>query len=60
MAERIGVSIARTCAESQAVFAYDLVNEPGAVGPAAEGWYLGRMGDVEFCQQLFNYKFAWT
>ncbi|WP_442484715.1 cellulase family glycosylhydrolase [Aeoliella sp. SH292] len=45
-------TIARTCAESPAVFAYDLVNEPGAVGPAAEGWYLGRMGDVEFCQRL--------
>jgi sugar phosphate isomerase/epimerase len=45
-------TIARTCADSPAVFAYDLVNEPGAVGPATEGWYLGRMGDVEFCQRL--------
>jgi Cellulase (glycosyl hydrolase family 5) len=45
-------TVARTCAESPPVFAYDLVNEPGAVGPRAEGWYLGRMGDVEFCQRL--------
>lgn len=45
-------TIARTCAESPAVFAYDLVNEPGAVGKPDDGWYLGRMGDVEFCQKL--------
>ena len=45
-------TIARACAESPAVFAYDLVNEPGAVGNQADGWYLGRMGEVEFCQWL--------
>lgn len=45
-------TVARTCAESPAVFAYDLVNEPGAVGERSEGWYLGRMGEVEFCQRL--------
>ena len=45
-------TIARTCAKSPAVFAYDLVNEPGAVGKRADGWYLGRMGEVEFCQRL--------
>ncbi len=45
-------TIARTCAESPAVFAYDLVNEPAAVGKHADGWYTGRMGDVEFCQRL--------
>jgi len=45
-------TIARTCAESSAVFAYDLVNEPAAVGKRADGWYMGRMGDVEFCQRL--------
>jgi Cellulase (glycosyl hydrolase family 5) len=44
--------IAHTCKESSAVFAYDLVNEPGASGKPAEGWYLGRMGDIEFCQRL--------
>lgn len=45
-------TIARTCAESPAVFAYDLVNEPAAVGNRADGLYTGRMGDVEFCQRL--------
>jgi hypothetical protein len=45
-------TIARTCAESPAVFAYDLVNEPAAVGKRDDGWYAGRMGDVEFCQRL--------
>ncbi|WP_197526776.1 cellulase family glycosylhydrolase [Pirellulimonas nuda] len=45
-------TIAQTCAESPAVFAYDLVNEPVAFGKRAEGWYTGRMGGVEFCQRL--------
>jgi len=45
-------TVARTCAESPAVFAYDLVNEPAAAGKRADGWYTGRMGDVEFCQRL--------
>lgn len=45
-------TIARTCAKSPAVFAYDLVNEPAAVGKPADGWYMGKMGDVEFCQRL--------
>ncbi len=45
-------TIARTCAKSAAVFCYDLVNEPAAAGQRAEGWYTGRMGDVEFCQRL--------
>lgn len=46
-------TIARTCARSPAVFAYDLANEPAAAaGKPAEGWYTGRMGDVEFCQRL--------
>ena len=45
-------TIASTCAESPAVFAYDLVNEPGAIGKRTDGWYLGRMGEVEFCQRL--------
>ena len=45
-------TIAQTCAESPAVFAYDLINEPAAVGKPADGWYMGRMGDVEFCQRL--------
>jgi hypothetical protein len=45
-------TVAKTCAESPAVFAYDLVNEPAAAGKPADGWYSGRMGDVEFCQRL--------
>ncbi len=45
-------TIAQTCAESPAVFAYDLINEPAAVGKHVDGWYTGRMGDVEFCQRL--------
>lgn len=45
-------TMARTCAESPAVFAYDLVNEPAAAGKRADGWYMGKMGDVEFCQRL--------
>ncbi len=45
-------TIAQTCAESPAVFAYDLINEPAAIGMPADGWYMGRMGDVEFCQRL--------
>jgi hypothetical protein len=45
-------TIARTCAESPTVFAYDLVNEPAAVGKRDDGWYMGKMGEVEFCQRL--------
>jgi len=45
-------TIAKTCADSPAVFAYDLVNEPAAVGKPEDGWYVGKMGDVEFCQRL--------
>lgn len=45
-------TIARICAESPAVFAYDLVNEPAAAGKRIDGWYTGKMGDVEFCQRL--------
>jgi hypothetical protein len=45
-------TIAQTCAQSPAVFCYDLVNEPAAAGKREDGWYTGRMGDVEFCQRL--------
>jgi hypothetical protein len=45
-------TVARVGADSPAVFAYDLINEPSAVGKPEEGWYFGRMGDVEFCQRL--------
>ena len=45
-------TLAETCGKSPAVFCYDLINEPAAAGNRAGGWYLGRMGDVEFCQRL--------
>ena len=45
-------TMARICAESPAIFAYDLINEPAAVGKRVDGWYMGRMGDVEFGQRL--------
>jgi hypothetical protein len=45
-------TVAEACSQSPAVFCYDLVNEPAASGKAADGWYTGRMGDVEFCQRL--------
>lgn len=45
-------NIARTCAKAPAVFCYCLVNEPAPSGTQSDGWYAGRMGDVEFCQRL--------
>jgi hypothetical protein len=45
-------TLAATCSSSPAVFCFDLANEPAAAGKAADGWYMGRMGDVEFCQRL--------
>ncbi len=45
-------TIAKTCAQSPAVFAYDLINEPVAIGTHDDGWYTGKMGEVEFCQRL--------
>ena len=45
-------TIAQTCANSPAVFCYCLVNEPAAEGKRSDGWYMGRMGAVEFCQRL--------
>jgi len=45
-------AIAKACAKSPAVFCYDLANEPVATGKKADGWYFGKMGDVEFCQRL--------
>ncbi|MGE0758169.1 MAG: cellulase family glycosylhydrolase [Pirellulaceae bacterium] len=45
-------TIAETCKASPAVFCYDLVNEPAASAKQADGWYTGRMGEVEFCQRL--------
>jgi hypothetical protein len=45
-------TLARVCANSPAVFCYDLINEPAASGKKSDGWYMGKMGEVEFCQRL--------
>ncbi len=45
-------TIAKACAGSSVVFCYNLANEPAATGKRSDGWYMGRMGDVEFCQRL--------
>src|SRR5262245_51101815 len=45
-------TVAEACAKSPAVFCYDLVNEPAAGGSRTDGWYMGRMDNVEFCQRL--------
>jgi hypothetical protein len=29
-----------------------LINEPTPIGTHSDGWYAGKMGDVEFCQRL--------
>lgn len=45
-------AVSQTCADSPAVFCYDLMNEPVAGGKRADGWYGGRMADYEFVQRL--------
>ena len=48
-------TIAKTCAKSPAVFCYDLVERTKCRRGKmfrSDGWYVGRMGDVEFCQRL--------
>lgn len=45
-------AVSATCAQSPAVFCYDLINEPLAAGNRTNGWYAGRMGDYEFLQRL--------
>lgn len=50
--EYFWATVAKTCAGSPAIFCYDLVNEPTASGKTSDGWYTGRMGEVEFCQRL--------
>jgi hypothetical protein len=49
---RFWAAVAKTCANSPAVFCYDLMNEPVVGGKREEGWYTGRMGDYEFVQRL--------
>ena len=45
-------AIAQTCADSPAVFCYDLVNEPITFGTRKDGWYTGEFGGYEFLQRL--------
>ena len=45
-------AVSETCAQSPAVFCYDLINEPVVGGQRKDGWYTGRMGDYEFIQRL--------
>lgn len=45
-------TLAKACADSPSVFCYDLVNEPAASAKPSEGWYTGRIGEMEFCQRL--------
>ena len=45
-------AIAARCANSPAIFCYDLMNEPGVAGePRKPGdWYFGPFGGLNFCQ----------
>lgn len=45
-------AVAGACADSPAVFCYDLMNEPVWGGEKKDGWYAGRMGNDEFVQRL--------
>jgi len=49
---RFWEAIAKTCAESPAVFCYDLANEPIVFGTRKDGWYTGELGGYEFLQRL--------
>jgi hypothetical protein len=45
-------AIAQTCADSPAVFCYDLMNEPINSGKRSDGWYAGPLGGYYFLQRL--------
>jgi hypothetical protein len=45
-------AIARACRGSNAVFCFDLMNEPVAGGDAKEGWLTGELGGKYFVQRL--------
>ena len=51
---RFWEAIARTCAESPAVFCYDLMNEPvlPGGGPKEKEWLLGELGGKHFVQRI--------
>ncbi len=50
--ERFWTAVARTCRESDAVFCYDLMNEPVIGGNTAEGWVGGELGGKCYVQRL--------
>ncbi|HVR36407.1 MAG TPA: cellulase family glycosylhydrolase, partial [Methylomirabilota bacterium] len=45
-------AVARACRDSNAVFCYDLMNEPVIGGDASEGWLTGELGGKHFVQRL--------
>jgi hypothetical protein len=49
---RFWSAIARTCRGSNAVFCYDLMNEPVIDGEADQGWLAGGFGGKHFVQRL--------
>ena len=49
---RFWSAVAKTCRESNAVFCYDLMNEPVAGGSKDDGWLSGELGGYSFVQRL--------
>jgi hypothetical protein len=49
---RFWAAIARTCRGSNAVFCYDLMNEPVVDGRTDQGWLAGELGGKHFVQRL--------
>jgi hypothetical protein len=45
-------AVARACRSSNAVFCYDLMNEPIIGGDASEGWLAGELGGKHFVPRL--------
>jgi hypothetical protein len=45
-------AVARTCRHSNAVFCYDLMNEPVVEGKPEEGWVTGELAGKSFVQRL--------
>jgi hypothetical protein len=49
---RFWAAVAKTCRDSNAVFCYDLMNEPVATGTRKDGWLSGELGGKCFVQRL--------
>jgi hypothetical protein len=45
-------AIAKTCANSPAVFFYDLINEPIVPNEKTKVWMVGHLGDFDYCQHI--------